>query len=130
MGKISDWKRFKVMDVEHELHAIRETLNGLNTKVSLIEQSNTHQKDDIIDLTRVVGDLTISVNRLNLTISNSEGIREGSSTVMKWVWVVCSAISLSWIYWTTSTTLENSSDLKVIKRDLENKKKEKRKSGE
>jgi hypothetical protein len=102
------------MDVEHELHAINAKLNKVVIDVSLIKQSDEFNKKDKENLTETVRELVISVNRLNLTIGNSEGVKQGKSTVMKFVWTFFGSLGVIWCSWVSLNIVSNNIDNKTI----------------
>ena len=106
------------MDVADELHKINGKLNELVTDVLLIKQSDEFNKKDKEDLTEIVKDLVISVNRLTLTIEKSEGVSEGKITIMKVVWTSLSIIILGWCTWVSKNIMENNGNIKVINKEM------------
>lgn len=71
------------MDMESEIHAINKKLGELITSMEVMKERRVNDKEDSETLSQQVEDLAIAVNRLNLTLAKSEGLKEGVSLTVK-----------------------------------------------
>jgi len=100
------------VDIEAEIHVIKNML-------SLINERRAHDAKEKEDLTNMVKDLAVSINRLNLTLKSIEGVQEGKTAVMKGVYTVFGGLIAVWIIWVTSTVVSNSNTIFLIKDNLD-----------
>lgn len=105
------------MNLEHEVHAINKKLGGLITSIALLQERRENDKEDTETLSGQVKDLAVAVNRLNLTIGKKDGIQEGKSTIMKWVWSLFGALIIGWVMWVSTSIATCISNDKAIKRE-------------
>lgn len=106
------------MDLEAEIHAINKKLGDLVVSITLLKERRVNDKEDADTLSTQVKELSVAVNRLNLTIGKMDGIQEGKSTIMKWVWTIFGGLITLWILWVSASVQEQASNYKTISRDI------------
>jgi len=108
------------VDLESEIHAINNKLNAMSGDISLIQQRDEFDAREKENLTNVVKELAISVNRLNLTMGKKDGVHEGQITVMVWVAAAVGTIAMVWLIWITNSTVSNNNDVANLKEKCAN----------
>ncbi|HEY5630495.1 MAG TPA: hypothetical protein VIR31_00065 [Nitrososphaeraceae archaeon] len=109
------------MQLEAEIHAINKKLSDMSEDISKIKQRNEFDSKEKEELTKVVKDLEISINRLTLAMGKKDGVEEGKYTVIKWVGAILGSIGLAWIFWVTNSTVSNNSDISYLKKEADSK---------
>lgn len=102
------------MNLEEEIHAINKKLGDLVTTVTLVKERRNDDKENSENLTEQVKDLAIAVNRLNLTIGRKDGVQEGKTYVMKWVWTIFGSAILGWVLWVTTSVITCNTNDKIL----------------
>lgn len=102
------------MDIEEEIKELRKMISDLNTTVAIINQEAITDRDMLSELKSEMKQLTIALNRVSLLIGKKQGIEEGTSNVMKWVWTIFGALIVGWIIWISTTVLADHIDIERI----------------
>ena len=89
-------------------------ISDLNTTVAIINQEAITDRDMLSELKSEMKQLTIALNRVSLLIGKKQGIEEGTSNVMKWVWTIFGALIVGWIIWISTTVLADHIDIERI----------------
>ena len=102
------------MDIEEEIKELRKMISDLNTTVAIINQEAITDRDMLSELKSEMKQLTIALNRVSLLIGKKQGVEEGTTNVMKWVWTIFGALIVGWIIWISTTVLADHIDIERI----------------
>lgn len=107
--------------IEQEIHDIKGEQSKMAQDISLIKQGMAYASKEKEDLAKVVDDLRISINRLNLTLGNRDGVEQGKYTVLKVVGSIIGLFASAWIFWATNSIVSNNSYIDYLKKEAESK---------
>lgn len=116
------------MQLEAEIHSIKneqaamsKEQAAMSQEISLIRQAMEFASSEKEEFIKAVKELTVSNNRLELTISKKDGVEQGQYTVLKWVSTVVGLFASAWIFWATNSIVSNNSYIDYLKKEAETK---------
>jgi len=76
-------------------------------------------KDEVKEYKNEVKTLVKTINDLLLELAKKNGVSEGKSTVLIWVWRVFGTLIMVWLLWVTGTIVYNNATIKKLEEQMQ-----------